>query len=110
MRSVRARSLVKPADVAAVGFVVSERLTNASVTIERRRDGTWRVIDAWARDGWVAEQRVRAIATASAVLSGVDFVGVFVSHFVVDEDVAWCGVWRHRRGSARGRLTRPQPC
>ena len=91
------RSLVEPGVVAAVGFAVSDIESNARVTIERRRDGSWFVIGLWAREGWDAQRRAEAVSIAAAVICGANLVGVLVSDLVVDVDVRWVGVHRSRR-------------
>ena len=88
--------LVEPADVAAVGFAVARGGANAKVTIERRRDGTWRVRHVAGPTSWSERLRDQAISMSAAVICGADLVGSFVTEVVVDIDVWWVSVRRHR--------------
>ncbi|MBW4078416.1 MAG: hypothetical protein HIU84_07920 [Acidobacteria bacterium] len=99
MKKIFAHSLVDPAVVAAVGFAVSDIESNARVTIVRRRDGSWFVIELWAREGWDAQCRAEAVSIAAAVICGANLVGILVSDLVVGADVRWVGVHRSRRNN-----------
>ena len=92
-----ARGLLARSDVAAAGFEVSDGPSNASVTIERLEDGSWRVVDSWARDGWSASVRARAVSVAAAVTCGANLVGVLVNDLVIDAGVRWVRVTKFRR-------------
>ena len=99
------RGLVRQADVAAVGFAVAPPGSETvRLTISRRRNGNWNVIDDSDLRAIPARLRQRAISLSAAVICGANLFGTLVTELEIRDEVRWVGVCtREHQGNRTSR-------
>lgn len=99
-RHRRGHSLVRQADVAAVGFAVAAPSAQTRrLMIERESGGAWKVVDdSDLRD--ISENSMnQAVSMSAAIICGANLTGRLVTELEIDGAVRWVAV---SRGENRG--------